>query len=70
MGGYGTHKFVSDTRHTQAYFAYLLTVGRAGGLPASQLTTYMFWFNFVLESSNEVETKNKIQGAIGASSST
>jgi ABC-type multidrug transport system fused ATPase/permease subunit len=71
--GYGTHKFVSDT--LQAILQALLlfacwTVGRAGGLPASQLTTYMFYTNFVLESSNEVGDQwAKIQGAIGASSS-
>jgi ABC-type multidrug transport system fused ATPase/permease subunit len=70
--GYGTHKFVSDTLQAilQALLCLLLTVGRAGGLPANQLTTFMFYTNFVLESSNEVGDQwAKIQGAIGASSS-
>lgn len=70
---YGTHKFVSDTLQTGLQVALLFmcwTVGRAGGLPASQLTTFMFYTNFVLESSNEVGDQwAKIQGAIGASTS-
>ena len=70
---YGTHKFASDTLQTGLQVALLFmcwTVGRAGGLPASQLTTFMFYTNFVLESSNEVGDQwAKIQGAIGASTS-
>ena len=71
--GYGTHKFVSDTLQG-ALQALLLAacwhVGRAGGLPAAQLTTFMFYTNFVLESSNEVGDQwAKIQGAVGASTS-
>lgn len=71
--GYGTHKFVSDTLQAVLQAVLLLacwTMGRAGGLPAGQLTTYMFYTNFVLESSNEVGDQwAKIQGAIGASTS-
>lgn len=71
--GYGTHKFVSDT--LQGVLQVLLLAacwrtGRAGGLPAGQLTTFMFYTNFVLESSNEVgDQMAKIAGAIGASTS-
>ena len=71
--GYGAHKFVSDT--LQAILQVLLLLacwrkGLAGGLPAAQLTTFMFYTNFVLESSNEVGDQwAKIQGAIGASAS-
>lgn len=71
--GYGTHKFVSDT--LQGILQVLLlfacwSIGRTGGLPAAQLTTFMFYTNFVLESSNEVGDQwAKIQGAIGASTS-
>ena len=71
--GYGTHKFVSDTVQSvlQALLLFACwSMGRAGGLPAGQLTTYMFYTNFVLESSNEVGDQwAKIQGAIGASTS-
>ena len=70
---YGTHKFLSDTLQTILQLGLLLAcwgVGKAGGLPASQLTTFMFYTNFVLESSNEVGDQwAKIQQAIGASSS-
>ena len=70
---YGTHKFVSDVLQAGLQVALLVacwTVGRAGGLPAEQLTTFMFYTNFVLESSNEVGDQwAKIQGAIGASTS-
>ena len=70
---YGSHKFVSDTLQTILQVALLfacLAVGRAGNLPASKLTTFMFYTNFVLESSNEVGDQwAKIQGAIGASTS-
>jgi ABC-type multidrug transport system fused ATPase/permease subunit len=70
---YGTHKFVSDTLQTglQVALLYLCwSLGRAGGLPAAQLTTFIFYTNFVLESSNEAGDQwAKIQGAIGASTS-
>jgi ABC-type multidrug transport system fused ATPase/permease subunit len=71
--GYGAHKFVSDT--LQGILEVILLVscwyyGRHGGLPAAQLTTFMFYANFVLESSNEVGDQwAKIQGAVGASTS-
>jgi len=43
-------------------------IGSAGGLAAAQLTSFMFYTNFVLESSNEVgDQYAKIQSAIGAS---
>jgi ABC-type multidrug transport system fused ATPase/permease subunit len=71
--GYGAHKFVSDTLQGALQVLLLLAcwrVGRAGGLPAAQLTTFMFYTNFVLESSNEVGDQwAKIQGAVGASTS-
>jgi ABC-type multidrug transport system fused ATPase/permease subunit len=70
---YGTHKFISDTLQSTLQVALLLgcwILGRSGGLPASQLTTFIFYANFVLESSNEVGDQwAKIQGAVGASSS-
>jgi ABC-type multidrug transport system fused ATPase/permease subunit len=70
---YGTHKFFSDTLQSILQGGLLLacwTVGRAGGLPAGELTTFMFYTNFVLESSNEVGDQwAKIQQAVGASSS-
>lgn len=70
--GYGTHKFISDTLQGIMQVILLYScwrVGRAGGLAASQLTTFIFYTNFVLESSNEVGDQwAKIQGAIGASS--
>ncbi len=68
---YGTHKFVSDALQTALQVALLFacwSVGRHGGLSASKLTTFMFYTNFVLESSNEVGDQwAKIQSAIGAS---
>lgn len=68
---YGTHKFVSDTLQgaLQVLLLYACwSVGRAGGLPTSQLTTFMFYTNFVLESSNEVGDQwAKIMAAVGAS---
>jgi ABC-type multidrug transport system fused ATPase/permease subunit len=71
--GYGTHKFVSDTIQALLQGMLLLMCwqrGLAGGLPAAQLTAFMFYTNFVLESSNEVGDQwAKIQGAIGASTS-
>lgn len=70
---YGTHKFLSDTLQTVLQVLLLLAcwkVGKAGGLPAGDLTTFMFYTGFVLESSNEVGDQwAKIQQAIGASSS-
>jgi ABC-type multidrug transport system fused ATPase/permease subunit len=70
---YGTHKFLSDTLQSILQVALLVacwTVGRAGGLPSSDLTTFMFYTGFVLESSNEVGDQwAKIQQAVGASSS-
>jgi ABC-type multidrug transport system fused ATPase/permease subunit len=71
--GYGTHKFVSDTLQSILQALLLLACwrkGLSGGLQAAQLTTFMFYTNFVLESSNEVGDQwAKIQGAIGASTS-
>jgi len=70
---YGTHKFMSDTLQSVLQVAMLVAcwaVGRAGGLPAADLTTFMFYTGFVLESSNEVGDQwAKIQQAVGASSS-
>mmetsp|Transcript_1538 Transcript_1538/g.3404 ORF Transcript_1538/g.3404 Transcript_1538/m.3404 type:complete len:797 (+) Transcript_1538:273-2663(+) len=70
---YGTHKFLSDTLQSVLQLALLVacwTVGKAGGLPATDLTTFMFYTGFVLESSNEVGDQwAKIQQAVGASSS-
>jgi ABC-type multidrug transport system fused ATPase/permease subunit len=70
---YGSHKFVSDALQSIFQVALLAAcwgVGRAGGLPAPQLTTFMFYTNFVLESSNEVGDQwAKIQSAVGASTS-
>lgn len=71
--GYGAHKFVSDTVQYALYVALLLLcwrMGIAGQLPASQVTAFLYYTNFVLESSNEVGDQwAKIQGAVGASSS-
>lgn len=70
---YGTHKFVSDCLQAGMQVALLFAcwrLGRAGGLAASQLTTFIFYTNFVLESSNEVGDQwAKIQAAVGASTS-
>lgn len=68
---YGSHKFISDT--LQAALQCLLLyccwrLGRLGALSAEKLTSFMFYTNFVLESSNEVGDQwAKIQGAVGAS---
>ena len=68
---YGSHKFVSDT--LQATLQCLLlfgcwAIGRSGALPAAKLTSFLFYVNFVLESSNEVGDQwARIQTAIGAS---
>mmetsp|Transcript_9275 Transcript_9275/g.16865 ORF Transcript_9275/g.16865 Transcript_9275/m.16865 type:complete len:727 (+) Transcript_9275:203-2383(+) len=70
---YGTHKFLSDTLQAILQVGLLIacwSVGKAGGLAASELTTFMFYTGFVLESSNEVGDQwAKIQQAVGASSS-
>lgn len=70
---YGTHKFLSDSLETILKVGMLIacwSMGKAGGLPASDLTTFMFYTGFVLESSNEVGDQwAKIQQAVGASSS-
>lgn len=68
---YGSHKFVSDTLQTALQCVLLFScwaLGRTGALPAAQLTSFLFYTNFVLESSNEVGDQwAKIQAAIGAS---
>jgi len=70
---YGAHKFASDTLQTMLQVGLLFAcwnVGRAGGLPAAKLTTFLFYANFVLESSNEVGDQwAKIMSAVGASTS-
>eukprot|EP00536_Pseudo-nitzschia_multiseries_P004178 jgi/Psemu1/253381/estExt_Genewise1Plus.C_680043 len=70
---YGSHKFLSDTLQSVLQVALLVAcwaVGKAGGLPATDLTQFMFYTGFVLESSNEVGDQwAKIQQAVGASSS-
>ena len=69
---YGVHKFVSDTIEALLQCGLIFAcwkAGRSGGLPVAQLTPFMFYVNFVLESSNEVGDQwAKIQSAIGASS--
>lgn len=69
---YGSHKFISDSLQTALQGMLLLSCwsfGRANKLQLAQLTTFMFYVNFVLESSNEVGDQwAKIQSAIGASS--
>mmetsp|Transcript_5953 Transcript_5953/g.13023 ORF Transcript_5953/g.13023 Transcript_5953/m.13023 type:complete len:801 (-) Transcript_5953:56-2458(-) len=68
---YGSHKFISDTLQAGLQCVLLFccwVLGRAGSLPAAQLTSFLFYVNFVLESSNEVGDQwAKIQAAIGAS---
>jgi len=68
---YGSHKFISDSLQTALQGLLLLSCwdfGRLNKLPVSQLTTFMFYVNFVLESSNEVGDQwAKIQSAVGAS---
>jgi len=70
---YGSHKFVSDSLQTGMQIALLIacwTLVQRGVLPATKLTTFLFYVNFVLESSNEVGDQwAKIQTALGASSS-
>ena len=69
---YGTHKIVSDFLEVILKGGLLFScwsLGRSGGLPLDKLTTFMFYVNFVLDSSNEMGDQwAKIQGAIGASS--
>lgn len=71
--GYGTHKFISDGLQYALKTLLLFACWRAGlngNLPASQLTAFLFYTDFVLESSNEVGDQwAKIQGAFGASTS-
>lgn len=68
---YGSHKFVSDTLQAILQCLLLLscwTMGRSGGLSGAELTSFLFYVNFVLESSNEVGDQwARIQTAIGAS---
>jgi len=68
---YGSHKAVSDVVQALLQCGLLFAcwkIGSAGGLAAAQLTSFMFYTNFVLESSNEVgDQYAKIQSAIGAS---
>mmetsp|Transcript_13247 Transcript_13247/g.32328 ORF Transcript_13247/g.32328 Transcript_13247/m.32328 type:complete len:900 (+) Transcript_13247:229-2928(+) len=70
---YGSHKFLSDTLQTALQVGLLVAcwvAGKAGKLPAGDLTTFLVYTGFVLESSNEVGDQwAKIQQAIGASSS-
>jgi ABC-type multidrug transport system fused ATPase/permease subunit len=70
---YGTHKFVSDTLQYALQIALLFScwaLGRAEKIPSVQLTQFLVYANFVLESSNEVGDQfARIQTAIGASSS-
>ena len=70
--GYGSHKIVSDFLEMILKGGLLFScwnLGRSGGLAIDKLTTFMFYVNFVLESSNEVGDQwAKIQSAIGASS--
>lgn len=54
---YGSHKFVSDTLQSglQGMLLFMCwNIGKSGGLPLNKLTSFMFYVNFVLESSNEV----------------
>jgi ABC-type multidrug transport system fused ATPase/permease subunit len=68
---YGTHKFISDTLQSALQCLLLFCcwkIGRTGSLPAAKLTSFLFYTNFVLESSNEVGDQwAKIQAAVGAS---
>ena len=66
---YGVHKFVSDTIEALLQCGLLFAcwkAGRSGGLPVAQLTPFMFYVNFVLESSNEVGDQ-KLSSSHGAS---
>jgi ATP-binding cassette subfamily B (MDR/TAP) protein 9 len=68
---YGSHKFVSDTLQATMQCLLLFScwaIGRSGALPAAKLTSFLFYVNFVLESSNEVGDQwARIQTAVGAS---
>jgi len=68
---YGSHKIVSEILEAGLQGLLLFTcwsVGKSGGLTAAQLTTFMFYVNFVLQSTNEVGDQwAKIQSAVGAS---
>ena len=68
---YGTHKFVSDTLQTALKCLLLFCcwkLGRANAVPAAKLTSFLFYANYVNESSNEVGDQwAKVQAAIGAS---
>ena len=68
---YGTHKVVSDMLEAGLQGMLLFacwSYGKSGRLPFAELTTFMFYVKFVLESSNEVGDQwAKIQSAIGAS---
>ena len=69
---YGSHKIISDFLEVALKGALLFScwnLGRKGGLAIDKLTTFMFYVNFVLESSNEVGDQwAKIQSAFGATS--
>lgn len=69
---YGSHKFVSDVLQSAMQCGLLVAcwkMGRDRLLDASKLTAFLFYVNFVLESSNEVGDQwAKIQAAAGASS--
>ena len=70
---YGTHKFVSDMLETILNMSLLVAcwnIGKMGALSAADLTTFLFYTSFVLDSSNEVGDQwAKIQSAVGASTS-
>jgi ABC-type multidrug transport system fused ATPase/permease subunit len=67
------HKFISDTVQEGSQVFLLVLCWYAGwnlSIPGLKLTSFLFYANFVLESSNEVGDQwAKIQGAIGASTS-
>lgn len=69
---YGTHKIISDMLEAGLQGMLLFacwSCGKSGNLPLAELTTFMFYVKFVLESSSEVGDQwAKIQSAIGASS--
>jgi len=68
---YGAHKIISEVLEAGLQGLLLFTcwsVGKSGGLSAAKLTTFMFYVNFVLQSTNEVGDQwAKIQSAVGAS---
>jgi len=71
--GYGSHKFVSDTLQWALHMLVLAAcwrIGITGAMSGSKLTSFLFYTNFVLDSSNEVGDQwGKIQSAVGASTS-